>query len=70
MESFFKKHRILISQTNSEIVRDIMKSVNWDKQLSGTKQKHGAELSVKYAKSRAAASVVCRQQVGDQNAKA
>ena len=33
MDSLFKKHRILISQTNTGIVREIMKSVNWEKQL-------------------------------------
>ncbi len=35
MDTLFKKHRILISQTNTDIVREIMKSVNWEKQLYG-----------------------------------
>ena len=41
METLFKKHRILISQTSSEIVRDIMKSVNWEKQLVSIRGSRG-----------------------------
>ena len=41
MESLFKKHHILISQTNSEIVREIMKSVNWEKQLVSIRGSRG-----------------------------
>ena len=41
METLFKKHRILISQTSSEIVRDIMKSVNWEKQLISIRGSRG-----------------------------
>ena len=33
METLFKKHRILISQTNTKIVREMMKCVSWEKQL-------------------------------------
>lgn len=33
METLFKKHRMLISQTNTKIVREIMKSIDWEKQL-------------------------------------
>ncbi len=41
METLFKKHRILISQTNSKIVREIMKSVNWEKQLVSIRGSRG-----------------------------
>ena len=41
MDTLFKKHRILISQTNSEIVREIMKSVNWEKQLVSIRRSRG-----------------------------
>ena len=41
MDTLFKKHRILISQTNSEIVREIMKSVNWEKQLVSIRGSRG-----------------------------
>lgn len=41
MESLFKKHRILISQTSTEIVREMMKSVNWEKQLVSIRGSRG-----------------------------
>lgn len=41
MESLFKKHRILISQTSTEIVRELMKSVNWEKQLVSIRGSRG-----------------------------
>ena len=41
MDTLFKKHRILISQTNTEIVREIMKSVNWEKQLVSIRGSRG-----------------------------
>ena len=33
METLFKKHKILISQVDMKIVRQMMKTVDWDKQL-------------------------------------
>ena len=41
METLFKKHRILISQTSTDIVREIMKSVNWEKQLVSIRGSRG-----------------------------
>ena len=41
MESLFKKHRILISQTSTEIVRELMRSVNWEKQLVSIRGSRG-----------------------------
>lgn len=41
MESLFKKHCILISQTSTEIVREMMRSVNWKKQLVSIRGSHG-----------------------------
>ncbi len=41
MESLFKKHRILISQTSTEIVRELMTSVNWEKQLVSIRGSRG-----------------------------
>ena len=41
METLLKKHRILISQTNTGIVREIMKSVNWEKQLVSIRGSRG-----------------------------
>ena len=41
MDTLFKKHRILISQTNTDIVREIMKSVNWEKQLVSIRGSRG-----------------------------
>jgi len=41
MDTLFKKHRILISQTNIDIVREIMKSVNWEKQLVSIRGSRG-----------------------------
>jgi hypothetical protein len=41
METLFKKHRILISQTDTGIVREMMKSVNWEKQLVSIRGSRG-----------------------------
>jgi len=41
METLFKKHRILISQTSTKIVREMMKSVNWEKQLVSIRGSRG-----------------------------
>ena len=41
METLFKKHRILISQTDTEIVREMMKSVNWEQQLVSIRGSRG-----------------------------
>lgn len=41
METLFKKHRIQISQTDTTIVRETMKSVNWEKQLVSIRGSHG-----------------------------
>ena len=41
METLLKKHRILISQTSTDIVREIMKSVNWEKQLVSIRGSRG-----------------------------
>ena len=41
MDTLFKKHRILISRTNTKIVREIMKSVNWEKQLVSIRGSRG-----------------------------
>ena len=41
MDTLFKKHRILISQTNTDIVREIMKTVNWEKQLVSIRGSRG-----------------------------
>ena len=41
MESLFKKHRILISQTSTVIVRELIKSVNWEKQLVSIRGSRG-----------------------------
>ena len=41
METLFKKHRVLISQTSTEIVREMMKSVKWEKQLVSIRGSRG-----------------------------
>ena len=41
MDTLLKKHRTLISQTNTGIVREIMKSVNWEKQLVSIRGSRG-----------------------------
>ncbi len=41
METLFKKHRILISQTSTEIVREQMKSIDWEKQLVSIRGSRG-----------------------------
>ncbi|MBO4741991.1 MAG: AAA family ATPase, partial [Bacteroidales bacterium] len=41
MESLFKKHKILISQVSTDIVREMMYSVNWEKQLVAIRGSRG-----------------------------
>lgn len=41
MESLFKKHRALISQVSTEIVREMMKTVHWEKQLVAIRGSRG-----------------------------
>ncbi len=41
MDTLFKKHRILISQTNTEIVREQMNSIDWEKQLVSIRGSRG-----------------------------
>lgn len=41
METLFKKHKMLISQTKMDIVRDMMNKVNWTKQLVAIKGSRG-----------------------------
>lgn len=41
MEALYKKHKMLISQINTGIVRDMMHSVNWEKQLVAIRGSRG-----------------------------
>ena len=41
MEELFKKHRILISQVSTEIIRDMMHTINWDSQLVAIRGSRG-----------------------------
>ena len=41
MEELFKKHRILISQTDTKIIREMMKQINWEKQLVSIRGSRG-----------------------------
>lgn len=41
METLFKKHRMLISQTDTKIVREAIKNINWEKQLVGIRGSRG-----------------------------
>ena len=41
METLFKKHHILISQTSTEIVREQMNSINWNQQLVSIRGSRG-----------------------------
>lgn len=41
METLFKKHRLLVSQVSTAIVRDIMHSINWEAQLVGIRGSRG-----------------------------
>lgn len=41
METLFKKHKMLISQVSTDIVRDMMHSVNWEKQLVAIRGSRG-----------------------------
>lgn len=41
METLFKKHRILVSQVSMTIVRQLMDSVNWEKQLVSIRGSRG-----------------------------
>lgn len=41
METLFRKHRILISQTNMDIVRETMQTIAWEKQLVAIRGSRG-----------------------------
>ena len=41
MESLFKKHKMLISQVSTDIVREMMHSVNWERQLVAIRGSRG-----------------------------
>lgn len=41
METLFKKHRLLISQVSTDIVRDAMSSIKWDKNLVAIRGSRG-----------------------------
>lgn len=41
MESLFRKHKMLISQVNTDIVRELMKAINWEKQLVAIRGSRG-----------------------------
>lgn len=41
MESLFKRHQILISQTSTDIVRNVCNKIKWEKQLVGIKGSRG-----------------------------
>ena len=41
MESLFKKHRVLVSQVNMKIVRQLMNTINWEKQLVSIRGSRG-----------------------------
>ena len=41
METLMKKHQILISQVSTDIVRNMLNRINWDKQLVAIKGSRG-----------------------------
>ena len=41
METLFKKHRLLISQVSTSIIREAMYTIKWDKQLVGIRGSRG-----------------------------
>ena len=41
METLFKKHRVLVSQVSMKIVRQLMDSINWEKQLVSIRGSRG-----------------------------
>lgn len=41
MENLFRKHKMLISQVNTDIVRELMKAINWEKQLVAIRGSRG-----------------------------
>lgn len=41
METLFKKHHLLISQVSSDIIRDAMDAIKWEKQLVGIRGSRG-----------------------------
>lgn len=41
METLFKKHRMFISQTQTDIVRDMINHINWSKPLVAIKGSRG-----------------------------
>ena len=41
METLFKKHKMFISQTKMDIIRDMINKINWTKQLVAIKGSRG-----------------------------
>ena len=41
MDTLFKKHRMLISQVSTEIIRDAMNTIKWDKHLVAIRGSRG-----------------------------
>lgn len=41
METLFRKHRILISQVSTDIVREVMQTIDWEKQLVAIRGSRG-----------------------------
>lgn len=41
MENLFRKHKMLISQVNTDIVREMMHTINWEKQLVAIRGSRG-----------------------------
>ena len=41
METLFKKHRLLISQVSTDIIREAMDAIKWEKQLVGIRGSRG-----------------------------
>ena len=41
MESLFKKHKILVSQVNTNIVRKLMNDIKWEKQMVSIRGSRG-----------------------------
>ena len=41
METLFKKHRILVSQVSTKIIRQLMNTINWEKQLVSIRGSRG-----------------------------
>ena len=41
METLFKKHRLMISQVSTDIIREAMDAIKWEKQLVGIRGSRG-----------------------------